>query len=251
MTPSPIRKVLSSLRKHRVRYLLMGGQACVLYGAAEFSRDADLAIVASRENLTRLKRALKELQAECIAVPPFQRRYLDKGLAVHFRCKHPEAFNIRIDIMSKMRGVESFEILWKRRTTFHFLGETIEFLSLPDLVKAKKTQRDKDWPMVERLVESNYFQNRAKPSAEQIQFWLQELRTPSLLMEVISRFPRECEEMLPSRSLLAHGQAHETALLEEELRAEEQGERDADRRYWQPLRRELEALRRAAPKTKN
>jgi hypothetical protein len=27
---------------HQVRALLMGGQACVFYGAAEFSRDTDL-----------------------------------------------------------------------------------------------------------------------------------------------------------------------------------------------------------------
>jgi hypothetical protein len=51
---NPILKVLSSIRKHRVRVLLMGGQACVFYGAAEFSRDTDLAILASSENLARL-----------------------------------------------------------------------------------------------------------------------------------------------------------------------------------------------------
>jgi hypothetical protein len=38
LIPNPIRKVLSSMRAHRVRALLMGGQACVFYGAAEFSR---------------------------------------------------------------------------------------------------------------------------------------------------------------------------------------------------------------------
>jgi hypothetical protein len=54
LTPSPIGKVLSTLRKHRVRALLMGGQACILYGAAEFSRDIDVAILASDENLQRL-----------------------------------------------------------------------------------------------------------------------------------------------------------------------------------------------------
>jgi len=37
LIPNPILKVLSSMRAHRVRSLLMGGQACVLYGAAEFS----------------------------------------------------------------------------------------------------------------------------------------------------------------------------------------------------------------------
>ena len=46
MTPNPIRKVLSTLRSHRVQFLLMGGQACVFYGAAEFSRDTDIVILA-------------------------------------------------------------------------------------------------------------------------------------------------------------------------------------------------------------
>ena len=39
MTRNPILKVLSLIRAHRVYALLMGGQACVFYGAAEFSRD--------------------------------------------------------------------------------------------------------------------------------------------------------------------------------------------------------------------
>src|ERR1035441_3924430 len=69
LIPNPILKVLSSMRAHRVRALLMGGQACVFYGAAEFSRDTDLAIVADAVNLARLRKALAELQAAPIAVP--------------------------------------------------------------------------------------------------------------------------------------------------------------------------------------
>jgi len=34
------------MREHRVRALLMGGQACVFYGAAEFSRDTDFVLFA-------------------------------------------------------------------------------------------------------------------------------------------------------------------------------------------------------------
>ena len=79
MTPNPILKVLSLIRVHRVHALLMGGQACVFYGVAEFSRDTDLAILSSSENLARLKKALKDLQAEVIAVPPFEAKYLRKG----------------------------------------------------------------------------------------------------------------------------------------------------------------------------
>ena len=33
----------------------MGGQACVLYGAAEFSRDLDLALLPDPANLDRLE----------------------------------------------------------------------------------------------------------------------------------------------------------------------------------------------------
>jgi len=105
------------MRAHRVRALLMGGQACVFYGAAEFSRDTDLAILADAANLSRLKQALDQLQAECIAVPPFDLKYLRRGHAIHFRCQHPEAHRMRIDVMSKMRGVDPFPALWKRRVT--------------------------------------------------------------------------------------------------------------------------------------
>jgi hypothetical protein len=79
LTRNPILKVLSLIRAHRVRALLMGGQACVFYGAAEFSRDTDLAILASSENLARLNKALRDLNAEVVAVPPFEARYLRKG----------------------------------------------------------------------------------------------------------------------------------------------------------------------------
>ena len=41
----------------------MGGQACILYSAAECSRDADLAILAEAANLDRLALSLEDLQA--------------------------------------------------------------------------------------------------------------------------------------------------------------------------------------------
>jgi hypothetical protein len=231
------------MRTHRVQYLLMGGQACVLYGAAEFSRDADLAILADEENLSRLRRTLDELQAHCIAVPPFDRKYLDMGLAVHFRCKRPDVMNTRIDVMSKMRGMAEFEVLWTRRTTLEIEEEAIELLSLPDLVQAKKTQRDKDWPMVTRLIEANYFQNRGYPTEKQVFFWLRELRTPSLLCEVVNRFPAESQQTIPERPLLSMAKAGDAEALENALKEEERREREADRLYWQPLRKELERLR--------
>jgi hypothetical protein len=70
---------------------LMGGQACVLFGAAEYSRDLDLAVLATE------------------AAP----------------------YNTHADVF-------------------------VNLLSLDDLVSAKKTQRDKDWPMLRRVVDASY-----------------------------------------------------------------------------------------------
>ena len=232
------------MRAHRVRALLMGGQACVFYGAAEFSRDTDLAIVADAVNLARLRKALAELQAAPIAVPPFAVKFLRRGHAIHFRCQHPEALRMRVDVMSKMRGVDSFDKLWRRRTTIELPdGTKCDLLSLADLVQAKKTQRDKDWPMIRRLVEAHYFQNRAKPNPAQIRFWLQELRTPEILLELAGHYAPISRRLISARPLLAHAVTGEIAKLEQALSAEETAERQSDKEYWLPLRQELERLR--------
>jgi len=232
------------MKKNGVRSLLMGGQACVLYGAAEFSRDTDLAIRADADNLSRLKLALDELQAACIAVPPFERRYLELGLALHFRCRHPDVDGMRIDILSKLRGVDAFELLWGRRTTLEDRDVVIDVLSLPDLVQAKKTQRDKDWPMIARLVEANYFANQDDPTPEQIEFWLRELRTPALLVDVARHHADPFRRIVAQRPLLTFALEGDESALAEALRSEENQEREADRRYWEPLKRTLERLRR-------
>ena len=107
-----------------MRYLLMGGQACVFYGAAEFSRDLDLAVLLDETNLARLRKALAELDAYQIAVPPFDPALLARGHAVHFRCRRDDVAGLRIDIMARLRGVAAFEDLWNRRTTDRSCGRT-------------------------------------------------------------------------------------------------------------------------------
>lgn len=222
----------------------MGGQACVFYGAAEFSRDTDFAILADAQNLARLRKALAELRAEPIAVPPFEIKFLRQGHAVHFRCHHPEALRMRVDVMSKMRGVDPFAKLWKRRTTLQIPGgEKCDLLSLPDLVQAKKTQRDKDWPMIRRLVEASFFESRVKPNAAQVRFWLAELRTPELLIEAARKNSSVAEQLAVKRPLLRHALAGDSSKLEKALAAEEQTEREKDRHYWLPLKKTLEKLR--------
>lgn len=253
MIPTQILQVLSTIRQYDVPALLMGGQACVLYGAAEYSRDLDLAILASDDGLPKFTDAISALRASVIAVPPFDRSYLERGHAVHFSVPAPPgtatASPLRVDVMSCMRGVAPFAELWERRTTIVLHDETsaadvhVELMALEDLVAAKKTQRDKDWPMLRRLVDASYDSARdADATAVQVQFWLAELRSPEFLSEAAARFPAAAQRSTrPAvRAALADGDIA-TALAHEQA-----AEMLADRTYWLPLRRELEALRRSA-----
>ena len=221
----------------------MGGQACVFYGAAQFSRDVDLAVLAEPENFGRLRNALNELKADNIAVPPFEPRFLERGHAVHFRCQHPEAAGMRVDIMTRMRGVAPFHELWERRTTLaDNAGCEWDLLALPDLVTAKKTQRDKDWPMIRALVEAHYFAHRETAGAA-VDFWLTEARTVELLRELVARHPAAAKKLISIRPLLATVISGDAATIQRALADEEQLERAADAAYWAPLKAELEQLR--------
>ena len=216
----------------------------MFYGAAEFSRAVDFALFCEAQNLLCLRLALNELQAKSIAVPPFEEEFLQRGLAVHFRCHHPDCAGLRLDIMAKMRGVDEFSELWARRTTIEFAeGETCDLMGIADLVKAKKTQRDKDWPMIARLVAEHYFEFRYESTPERVEFWLLEARTPTILQQIAKTHSDTLKKLLSRRPLLDYW--NDLPALESALREEETREREADRIYWAPLKRELEELRRS------
>ncbi len=245
MIPTPIRQVLSTIRKHQVQALLMGGQACVFYGAAQFSKDVDFTILADDANFARLHAALADLQAPRIAVPRFDPAALARGHAVHFRCQAPGVEGLRVDVMTRQRGLASFEELWARRTTLTGeAGEIYDLLAVEDLVQAKKTQREKDWPMITALVAGHYHTLRVEPTAARIAFWLHEARTPELLRDLAARFPAEARAAQAARPLLAHAFTDDLDAMRAAIDVETRAEQAKDRAYWEPLRRELEEFRR-------
>lgn len=243
--PTPVTTVLRVLSHHAVRTMMMGGQACIVYGASEFSRDLDLAILSAPDNLARLRRALDELGAVPIAVPPFEASFLERGHAVHFRCVAADGF--RLDVMARMRGVPPFDECWTRRSvlTLPDIGD-VDVLGLEDLVRAKKTRRDKDWPVVRRLVDVHYRGFGDAPTEARIAFWMRELRTPETLVDCVARFeargdapPREAAQV--ARQVVA-GDATMRDVADAITR-EEARERAADEAYWRPLLDELARLR--------
>jgi len=233
------------MQTNGVQALLMGGQACVFYGAAQVSKDVDFVLLASAANFARLHAALDELQARRIAVPKFDPSVLERGHAVHFRCGAAGAEGMRVDVMTKLRDLADFEVLWERRTTFQDdTGAEFNLLSVPDLVRAKKTQRSKDWPVIELLVNIHHRENADAPRSDWIEFWLLEARSPELIIGLAARFPAETSVLQASRPLLATAMRQDIEALRIELDAEVRAEQAKDRAYWEPLRREIETFRR-------
>ena len=245
MIPTPIRQVLSTIQANGIRALLMGGQACVFYGAAQVSKDVDLLVLAESDNYARLHRALEQLNAKQIAVPHFDPELLGKGHAVHYRCYASGVEGLRIDIMTQLRGLADFEALWRRRTVIEDeSGLQFHLLATPDLVQAKKTQRSKDWPVIDALVAIHYTENRESPRPEFIRFWLKEARSAELLMTLVRDFPDEARLVVEERPLLRLADGRDPEWLREALDAEVRLEQANDREYWRPLKMELESLRR-------
>lgn len=244
MNPSPILKVLSTFKNAKVKALLIGGQACIVYGAAEFSRDSDFVVFANPSNLNRLKGALKVLKAEPVYFPELKIGYLQKGHACHFRCGAAGVEDLRVDVMGRLRGCSPFPVLWRRRNRVK-VGSVgvIDVINVKDLVQSKKTQRDKDWLMLGRLVENSILLADLKAPAKTAAWWLLEARNPQTLARLCGLYPKLARRLAARRPLLKYAIAGQTVKTQKMLTAEERLERNNDKLYWDPLKNELETWR--------
>ena len=89
-----MRSFLRSLEKEGVRFLLISGQACVLYGASQFTEDVDLWVRPSTRDLRGLLKALAAAGAvvhKLTPKPTLSR--MRRGHGFHFRIWNIGFFN--------------------------------------------------------------------------------------------------------------------------------------------------------------
>jgi hypothetical protein len=142
--------------------------------------------------------------------------------------------------MTEPRNFGDFEALWQRPTVFSDpSGTEFHLLSVPDLVRAKKTQRSKDWPVIEALVGIHFEENQSNPMPEWISCWLTEAGSAELLLDLGARFPSEAAAMATAHPLLAFAVSPGLPRLREALDAEVRAEQEKDRIYWEPFKREM------------
>jgi hypothetical protein len=147
-----IQSFFQSLEARGVRYLLISGQASVLYGAATFSEDIDLWVAPTKANLQRLLTSLADVGAAVYKLtPPLTARHAGRGHGFHFLL--PDEFTpAYLDVMGKPPRVSSFAAAKRNSIRISCDWGNLPVVSIPDLVELKKTRRLADYEIISNLV---------------------------------------------------------------------------------------------------
>lgn len=125
-----------SLNRESVGYVLIGGFAVVLHGFVRTTKDIDLLVDASAENVRALKRALADLQDNAIA--EIEDGDVDRYTVVRV------ADEIVIDLMARACGVDYAEAQRLGIESRELHGVTIPVASRALLIRTKDTVRASD-----------------------------------------------------------------------------------------------------------
>lgn len=122
-------RLYKSLNAHRVRYLVIGGTAAIIYGVPRTTVDIDILIEKTTVNAKRILQALK---------------------AANFGTAHlttPESLlrneitifedYLRLDVLTEAKGID-FMSAWKRRQVRIIRGVHVKFASLEDIIQSKR-----------------------------------------------------------------------------------------------------------------
>ena len=138
-------QLLARLADAAVPFVIVGGYAAVAHGSAYITKDVDICIVLSAENIERMRTALKDLQPHH-RMTPQRLSFLDfppRGQPLNNLSLHTNLGVI--DILSSVLGVGDYEQLRENAEMVEVDGRQYPVISLEDLIKAKEAMgRDKD-----------------------------------------------------------------------------------------------------------
>jgi hypothetical protein len=128
--------ICRSLNKEGVRYLLIGGFAVILHGLVRTTKDIDLLIDPSEENIRRLKKALGTLPDNAVALLADD----DVGKYRVVRV----ADEVVVDLMAEACGISYEEAFASGIEHRQISDVTIPIAKKEVLVRTKDTFRDSD-----------------------------------------------------------------------------------------------------------
>jgi hypothetical protein len=117
--------MLELLARHQVRYLIVGGLAFIYHAKPRYTKDMDLWIDFTPENVGRANAALAEFGSSALLSLDHYEEVLQLGIA-------PD----RIDFFLRMGGMR-FEDAWARRIEDSYGGVAASWIDLDSLLAIK------------------------------------------------------------------------------------------------------------------
>ena len=140
VAPLDPQRILNTLARHNVQYVLIGALAARLQGFPRATYDADITPAKDRDNLQRLAAALRELGARIYT------EQIPEGLA--FDCSAPmlaraDMWNLitdagRLDLAFKPSGTEGYDDLARHAVRFTIYDHDVRAARLEDIIRSKE-----------------------------------------------------------------------------------------------------------------
>ena len=137
--------LLKLLRKHKVRFCLVGAYALAFHGYPRFTKDIDIFVEPSIANAERIVKALEEFGFRSLKLKATD--FSKKGNVIQLGYEP-----LRVDILTAIDGI-TFDDLWKHKKSGCYGTTRIFFISRKDLIKNKKASgRKQDMADLEVLL---------------------------------------------------------------------------------------------------
>ena len=140
LAPLDPERLVTTLARHDVRYVMIGAMAARLQGFPRVTADADITPARDAENLRRLAEALRELDARVYT------ESVPEGLP--FDCSPPTLARAdfwilvtsagRLDIAFAPSGTDGYADLMKDAVPFDVFGVRLNVASLHDIIRSKE-----------------------------------------------------------------------------------------------------------------
>ena len=135
--------IYRSLNKHKVRYLLIGGMATILYGSPRITKDTDIFIESTENNCQRLVEALQAVHFHTVNLTTAEK--ILKNEVNIFKDY------VRLDVLTQVKGL-AFKEAWEKRVVKRVRGIRVPMVDIEDLIISKKAAgRDIDLHDVKTL----------------------------------------------------------------------------------------------------
>ena len=147
LSKSPLEHAVELMVRHGVEFIIIGGQAEVLFGGSRVTFDIDFCYRRTTDNLDRLAAALREIKPRLRGAPPDLPFLIDaRALALGSNFTLETSFG-PFDLLGDLEPLGGYDELMRNVERYELGNHQINVIGLDDLIRIKqhiKRPRDQD-----------------------------------------------------------------------------------------------------------